>query len=162
MRNKEYVFSEIPHLIAYADGRIFDINIGRFRKLSPLSRSRKYRRVVCNKKPYLAHRIILCSFTKRPLNYPFEAMHLDGDGFNNRLENLAWGTHAENMKMDRGNNHSFRGEENKNSKLSLPIIREIREKYVRGNGKMLSRKFGISRTHLRRIIKKAKGGWNHV
>jgi hypothetical protein len=46
------------------------------------------------------------------------------------LSNLKFGTHAENMRMDRGNNHSFKGTENKNSRLSEEQVKEIRRIYM--------------------------------
>lgn len=44
----------------------------------------------------LVHRLILRTFD-RPPEPGEECRHLNGDGLDNRLENLAWGTRAENQ-----------------------------------------------------------------
>ena len=45
----------------------------------------------------LVHIAVLETFTG-PRPDGLEGRHLDGDSFNNRRENLAWGTHGENME----------------------------------------------------------------
>lgn len=45
----------------------------------------------------LVHRIVLIAFSKNiPENC--EVCHIDGDSHNNRIDNLRWGTHKENMQ----------------------------------------------------------------
>lgn len=64
----------------------------------------------------LIHRLVLLAFVG-PCPHGMECCHWDGDPTNNRLENLRWGTHTENMqdKMRIGNchqtnkTHCFRG-----------------------------------------------------
>jgi len=48
-------------------------------------------------KAMLLHRIVAKTFLPNPNNYPI-VMHLDDNGFNNKVENLKWGTTAENTK----------------------------------------------------------------
>ena len=47
------------------------------------------------------HRLVLCSFTGKPLDYPYVVNHIDFDKSNNRLDNLEWTT-------INGNNAHFR------------------------------------------------------
>jgi len=42
------------------------------------------------------HRLVLEAFDG-PCPDGMESLHADGDGKNNRIENLRWGTHTENM-----------------------------------------------------------------
>jgi len=61
---------------------------------------KKTYRVVClggrdGWRPFLVHRLILMAFVGLPEEGQ-EACHNNGDGADNRLENLRWGTHAEN------------------------------------------------------------------
>src|SRR5689334_22814272 len=48
-------------------------------------------------KSHRVHRLVLEAFVG-PMPEGLEVRHLDGDSFNNRLDNLAYGTHAENME----------------------------------------------------------------
>src|SRR3990167_11399161 len=70
------------------------------------------------KKSVLVHRHMLINLVCKPPTPNHEAMHLDGNPRNNELGNLKWGLHSENMAMNKGNNHSHKGENNKNKKLN--------------------------------------------
>jgi hypothetical protein len=45
---------------------------------------------------FAIHRIVACTFIENPLNKP-NVNHIDGNTYNNRLENLEWNTQSENM-----------------------------------------------------------------
>ncbi len=45
----------------------------------------------------LLHRLVAKTFIKNSENYPI-VMHLDDNGFNNRVDNLKWGTTSENTQ----------------------------------------------------------------
>lgn len=142
-------------------------NNGRLIALKHRNKKRKYYHVTFNKRCYLAHRLICMAFHGEPPTEKHEVMHLDGDGSNNDPKNLRWGTHAENMAMDRGNNHSHKGEINPNSKLTEENVREIREVYDKRTSdkwgcRKLAKKFGICEKHCRRIAMRSVGGWQTV
>lgn len=44
------------------------------------------------------HRLVLCTFSKKPLNYPMCVNHKDCNGCNNNLNNLEWVTYSGNMR----------------------------------------------------------------
>jgi len=48
-------------------------------------------------KAMLLHRLVAKTFLDNPNNFPI-VMHLDDDGFNNRVENLKWSTTSENTQ----------------------------------------------------------------
>jgi hypothetical protein len=50
-----------------------------------------------NGKDYPIHRLVLTAFVGPPSEPWFEAAHGDGNGDNNRLDNLAWKEHASNL-----------------------------------------------------------------
>lgn len=51
-------------------------------------------------KGYLAHRLVMLTFAG-PQPEGNEVRHLNGDRADNRLSNLAWGTHLDNMRDQR-------------------------------------------------------------
>ena len=62
------------------------------------------------------------------------------------------------MSMDKGNNHSHKGEKNRNSKLTKKQVEEIRDIYKNRKGffwgkKELAKKYGIGEAQVYRIIK---------
>jgi hypothetical protein len=121
----------------------------KIRSQSRRNKNRKYLSVALDKKVYQAHRLICAAFHGNPPVGKPEVMHMDNNPCNNEPENLKWGTHAENMAMDRGNNHSHKGEDNPNSKLSPEAVKEIRSAYERRTNqrwgrKTLAAKFGIT------------------
>lgn len=52
--------------------------------------------VECRRKTMQVHRLVLCTFTNKSLDYPFFVNHIDFDKSNNHLENLEWVTPKEN------------------------------------------------------------------
>lgn len=94
----------------------------------------------------LVHRLILETFISEcPINQ--EARHLNGIRTDARLENLAWGTHAEN-KQDRVRHGNLR------IALTQEIADEIRLENARGilKRKEIAKKFDISYTHVSLIL----------
>lgn len=166
MAEKEEEWRPVPNMRlteASSWGRIR--RDGKLKKLHPGTRG--YLQVSLYKITYRVNRLVCMAFHGLPEGQKMEAMHLDNDRLNNRPENLKWGTHAENMAMDRGNNHSHKGEENPNSKLTEEAVREIRAAYQGSKGlqwgrRALARKHGISEEHCLRVATRKIGGWEHL
>ncbi len=94
------------------------------------------------------HRLVLDTFVG-PCPEGMECRHLDGNGKNNRLENLAWGTKAENTADKFRHGTMTQGARHPMVKLTEDEVREIRR--LRRDGwsqKNLAEKFNISLGHV--------------
>ena len=140
----------------------------RAQNLLPRRRVRRYLAVWLGKslRYALVHRLVLLAFHGERPSPRHETLHLDADPTNNRPENLRWGTHAENMAMDRGNNHAHKREHNPNAKLSSAAVVEIRAACPhparagqKWGVKHLAKKYSVSTTQIRRIAYQREGGW---
>lgn len=105
------------------------------------------------------HRMVLEAFVG-PCPAGHEARHLNDDPTDNRLENLAWGTRAENLAdaVRNGREYSPKGEGKINSKLTEAAVREIRSSAA--NAHELGRLFGVTPTAIRHVRKGRS--WSHV
>ncbi len=77
------------------------------------------------RKDCFVHRLVLTSFVGCCPEGK-ECLHLDGNASNNRLENLRWGTHAENMRDMINHGRSKKGNKY-HSKLNEPLVCKIRQ-----------------------------------
>ena len=106
-------------------------------------------------KSFYIHRLVATAFIKNKENKPI-INHIDGNKLNNSVNNLEWCTYAEN------NQHAYKyklkipkillGEESPHHKLNKQDIKYIRSHW-NYNTKELAKKFNISTTHVRRIVK---------
>lgn len=91
-----------------------------------------------------------------------EVNHKDGDKSNNRLTNLEYLTHVENMlhKANVLGKHE-RGELNAKAKLTEWAVKKIRQmRQARSHTqKEIAIMFGVSRATVQRIEKKTRWGW---
>lgn len=75
----------------------------------------------------LIHILVLNAFSgARPCGKV--ARHLNGNCQDNRIDNLAWGTHAENMRDRYKHRKTSRGQQRPHAKLTDDSVREIRSK----------------------------------
>lgn len=79
--------------------------------------------------------------------------HLDGDGNNNRVENLSYGTPSQNFQDE----YDYRGY---HWKLTIEDVKDIRERYAKGEpGTSIMRDYGVSKTHVYDIIRGRAYAW---
>lgn len=108
----------------------------------------------------LAHRMVLESWVG-PRPEGMEAAHLNGVPNDNRVENLAWMTHVENVSHQREHGTLLLGEKNPQAKLNARIVAAIRS--LREHGVTLrdiARAFKIRETTVSLISRRE--GWDHV
>lgn len=107
------------------------------------------------------HRIVLAAFVG-PCPDGLEVRHLDGNRENNRLDNLAYGTHAENYadRIRHGTDNS--GERNGKAKLTDADVRAARDMRLRDGMSLaeIGRILGVDA----RTISRAVNGecWAHL
>ena len=107
------------------------------------------------RKSFLIHRLVAMAHLDPVDNYRlYDVNHKDGNKANNRVDNLEWVTHAENMKHARAN--GLWKEENGGRKTSF----KERDEYILAvtgvtrTKKEIMKIFGISRPNLNRILRK--------
>ena len=109
---------------------------------------------------FLVHQLVLEAFVgSRPEG--MECRHLDGNGGNNVLTNLAWGTAQENANDRASHGTQVRGELVGNSKLKVGQVRQIRLFAKAGVRKQtLAAQFGVDRSLVSMIVNRVR--WREV
>jgi hypothetical protein len=106
------------------------------------------------------HRLVLEAFVG-PCPEGLETRHLDGNPSNNRLENLVWDTHANNMADGIRHGTRPRGESHWQSKLTDRKVRQVRRLAAMGQGYTeIGRRFGVNEHTIRSVIEHKT--WTHV
>lgn len=126
---------------------------------SSSGKNKKYKRVLLRNpdKQRPVHQLVLEAFVgPRPENC--EVRHLDGDPSNNRLDNLAWGTKAENQADKIKHGTILRGTANPASKLTEADVLAIRASSKRQVD--LAEIYGVSQPIISAI--RLRKIWKHV
>jgi len=87
-----------------------------------------------------------------------EGTHINGDKGDNRLENLRWATHAENIQDKDRHGTMVRGSDMPNAKLTDADVRAIRASSE--PQQVLADRYGVSRPGISRI--RSRAIWKHV
>lgn len=104
------------------------------------------------------HRLVLLAFHGEPPFEKAECRHLNCDRRDNRPENLAWGTRAENMSDTVRNGRTQRGEKHSQAKLNEQAVKVIRHLCKPGNGndgvdhRLMAAIYGVNRTTIGDIV----------
>lgn len=110
----------------------------------------------------LIHRLILESWIG-PCPEGMEACHNNGNRTDNRLENLRWDTHSNNLydSVKHGTHVDSRGGNHGASKLHEEEVRQIVNIYNQGEitQQKLANIFGVARSTIQNIIEKRNWGW---
>jgi hypothetical protein len=151
----------------WAGGRYARIDPGKWHELKPFAVGRdphKYLAVDLhggNGKGTMlkVHSLVLTAFVG-PMPEGMECRHLDGNKFNNRLDNLTWGTRKENMgdRLRHGTYH--RGSRHCHAKLTEDRVREIWAARKDATLMELGERFGVHHVTILRILKREV--WTHV
>ena len=108
-----------------------------------------------------AHILIAAAFHGERPPWANQVRHLNGNKLDNRPENLAWGTYAENEadKARHGTNNV--GTRNGRARLNHETVQELRKLRAEGaTYQTLADRFGISHTNARLV---AQGKiWTHI
>ena len=105
---------------------------------------------------YLAHRIVAECWLDNPDNFPY-IDHINNNKLDNRMDNLEWVTHAENMKRVWEDGLLKTGEESHAAKLTDKDIQKIFYlKSLGWSGAAIGREVNVTRHRVNQIL---KGGW---
>lgn len=148
-----------PNYAVTKTGKVWSVR--RKKWLKPSINSSGYPHVtLCNetgKYDYHVHRLVLETFIGQPLPKQ-ECRHLNGNPQDNRLENLRWGTHRENVNdaVKHGTHVKKYGEQNPLSKLSDLARRLILYQY--STGLFLQKELAMEYKVYPRTISRLVGG----
>jgi hypothetical protein len=98
------------------------------------------------KQQMLVHRLVAAVFIGPPPHPEAHVLHGDGSRTNNCVQNLRWGTPADNHADTLRHGHRRAGETHPMAKLRADDVRFIRKSNV--NAGFLAEKFGVSREHI--------------
>lgn len=115
-------------------------------------------------RPYYfrVHTLVLNSFMSERLNGT-ECRHINGNRHDNRITNIKWSTHEENMNDRSSHGKSPFGSKHALSKLIESDIYKIIELYDNGRGltqQQIGDKFGVHRMTVGKILNGKR--WKHV
>lgn len=142
-------------------GNIYSSRYNRYRKLRQDRHG--YVFVALNKEGgqhfFLVHRLVAGAFIPNP-DGKTEVNHIDGDKKNNRIENLEWVTHDENVQhsfeIGLRNKKEIKEPKQSSSKLTKELAQQIRCEYkrnVRGRGyKALAKKYHVSTPSIKDVV----------
>lgn len=108
----------------------------------------------------VVHRLVARAFIPNPKKSP-QVNHIDGDRKNNRVDNLEWCTHGENMRRAfKLGNKNQKGSKNNGSKLTEEIVIEIREKTKSMTQSAIAKEYGLSTGNVSLIVNRKT--WTHI
>ena len=119
-------------------------------------------------KSFLIHRLVAKAFIPNPENKPC-VNHIDGNKSNNKISNLEWVTHSENMAHAKSKGlskppplHIMRGSDNPNSPLKDEQVISMRDEYSIGNisQRALARKYNVKQSSIWKILNRKS--WSHL
>ena len=158
-----YIVSNIGNIMSLGNG---NSNSSTRKLLKQQTRVQTYLGVSFNKdgkrNVFQSHRIVALSFIPNPNNYS-EINHINGIKFDNRVENLEWCSHSQNIQ------HAYdtkllipsRGDLQKLSKLTNENVVQIRELSNKGVSKNeLADKFHVAKCTICRVVNRAT--WNNI
>ncbi|KKN19138.1 hypothetical protein LCGC14_0948940 [marine sediment metagenome] len=141
---KTLIITDLGEFRVYRTGEVCHVDSrGMVHLLTPFMGKRGYYNFYVrsgkSRKHLYLHRLLAMAFVSNPKNLP-QIRHLDGNKLNNNIENLIWGTQAENNRDKARHGVDNSGERCGSAKLTWPIVQAIR--------KLIKRKCPVSQMRL--------------
>jgi hypothetical protein len=133
---------------------------GQWKPLKSRAGKDGYKIINISKKTFTIHRLVLEAFVG-PRPEDMECRHLDGNPTNNRLDNLAWGYHWENMEDVQKHNKRKLTNTRHRERLDEDTAAKLWALRLMGFGSTGAAKFMDVPEHTVRNIFKGLA-WNHV
>lgn len=145
---------DYPNYVISSDGKVFNVVNGYYVKL--VNQENRYAKTILygTGKPLqrYIHQLVLLVF-KGPRPKGLEASHINGDSFDNRLENLEYVTHAENCAMRQIHGTDKRG----GAKLNYDKANEILALGLAGMKRNeIAQQYGVNLRTVQTILAKRK------
>lgn len=118
-----------------------------------------YKRISTGKVKKAIHWLLAKVFLPTPKPNQIEVRHLDGNPANNSIDNLAWGTRAENA-ADMARHGTVKGSKNSRAILNEQQVVEIVNLSRNNTTKKISKLFGVSKSVVKAIL--SGRNWSHV
>lgn len=150
-----YEHPEFPRYRVTSDGRIYSLRSGRF--LKPIQVGKYLGVTIVHADGRIVHRTVhrlVLEVTAGPRPSDHVARHLNGDRYDNRSSNLAWGTAHQNAADKVRHGTDPRGTRNPMAKLTWQQVREIRALASTGTmQRRIARQFHVSPMTISRIVR---------
>lgn len=158
----EFRHSYLPRICVGNDGSILVFFKGKWQKKSA-NPHKGYPHISVGRNPKKRipiHKIVGTAFNG-PRPSGMVTRHLDGNPFNNRADNLKWGTQKENTQDRIRHGRNNLGENNPRTPFKNRDVLEIRSLFSGGLGKdQLAAKFNVTVPCIHGIVTRLK--WNHI
>lgn len=167
-RFPDYLISDQGEVMSYRpkNGRGPRMTVGRLMNPSKVS-GKKYFHIplldVTGTRIYRKIHLLVLEAFVGPCPEDMEGCHEDGDAANNKLSNLRWDTHVNNMEDQLTHGTRRKGEDINLSVLNEEQAREVIKAIPHwkfGMGRMFAQKFGVSDGTISQI--KRGITWNHL
>lgn len=115
----------------------------------------------CERRPISIHRLVADAFLAPPPTPSHIVLHNRGAAAGDGVDNLRWGTHAENTADSLRDGTFCLGEQQHNAKLTAASVAAIRQEAAAGgrNG-TIARKYGVCPASITSIVKRKT--WKHI
>jgi hypothetical protein len=132
------------------------------RILATSGQSQGYNLIGLNNKGHKTHYVhtLVATAFHGPRPEGMECRHLDGNGFNNKEDNLEWSSHQTNMDDLKKHGTLIFGENHHQTSLTSEDIVQIRLAYPFLKAPKLAKRYGVSTNTIYRIV--TREYWKHV
>lgn len=149
---------DFPGYKVYSDGKVWSYRRGKFLAANLDKNGYKRVQLYCEGrfKTIRIRRLLLETFVG-PCPGGMEGLHKNDIKADNRLENLYWGTHSQNIR------EAFKNSKRTNTKLTVSKVKEIKKHLTENSSfnsrRKLARQYNVSKDVVRKIWTNKSFAW---